>query len=169
MVGMVEAGAALGSIKSAMDMLKGIRSLKSETEVNQAIIDIQRILLDAQTAAIEDKQRQLGLLARVSELEARVANISKWDEERARYKLTEFSEGRYAYVLKEEASREEPSHKLCTTCFNDGRKSLLQTVNKHSGGESVYCQHCKQKTILSNFPPAQVISTGRRPWIDRDY
>ena len=168
MVGITEAGAALASIKSAMEMLKGIRSFKSETEINQAVIDVQRVLLEAQASAIEDKQRQSDLIGRVNELEARLADVSKWAAEQARYHLTEFSVGRFAYVLKEEASNGEPSHKLCAKCFSDSRKSILQTVKKHSGGESVYCQHCKQKTILQEFAPPEVHTTGRRPWINWD-
>ena len=50
-----EAGAAISGVKVAIDMAKGIAALKSEAEINQAVIDIQRTLLDVQSAAIEDK------------------------------------------------------------------------------------------------------------------
>lgn len=163
----VEAGAALGSIKTALDMLKGVRALKSETDINLAVIEIQRILLEAQAAAIDDRERQMGLLDRIAKLEAKQAAREEWKDEMRRYRLTEISDGRFAYVLVEEMANDEPSHKLCVKCFNEGRKSILQTLNKHSGGESVWCQHCKEKTILAPFQNqhAQTVR-NRRPWIE---
>src|SRR4051812_25308579 len=113
----VEAGAAVGGIKTALDMLKGVRALKSETEVNQAVIDIQRILLEAQSAAVEDKERQIGFLDRIAKLEARLAERHGWETEKRRYRLTEFSTGRFAYVLVDEMAGDEPTHKLCAKCF----------------------------------------------------
>lgn len=162
-----EAGAALGSIKTALDMLKGVRVLKSETDINLAVIDIQRTLLEAQAAAVDDRERQMGLLGRIAKLEAKLAERDEWEREKRRYRLTEFSDGRFAYVLIDELANDEPSHKLCAKCYNDGRKSILQTVNKHSGGESVWCQSCKEKTILAEFPKqhAQTVRV-RRAWID---
>lgn len=162
-----ETGAALTSIKTAMDMLKGVRALKSEADINLAVIDIQRTLLEAQAAAVDDKERQMGLLDRIANLEAKLAERQQWDEEKRRYRLTEFSEGRFAYVLISEVAKDEPSHKLCAKCYNEGRKSILQTVNKQSGGESVWCQCCREKTILAEFPKqyAQTVRI-RRPWIN---
>ena len=49
-----EAGAAISGIKAAFDIAKGMSALKSETEINQAIIGIQRVLLEAQQAALQD-------------------------------------------------------------------------------------------------------------------
>ena len=165
-----EAGAAVGSIKTALDMLKGVRSLKSEADINQAVIEVQRILLDAQSAAVDDKSRQIELLNRISDLEARLAKAEEWESEKRRYRLTEFSTGRFAFVLVEDLGEGEPHHKLCAKCFTEKRKSILQTVRKHSGGESVYCQHCTQEMVLTEFPPDPVISVRRDRYIElEDY
>jgi hypothetical protein len=161
-----EAGTALTSLKTAMDMLKGVRALKSEADINEAVIDIQRLLLDTQAAALADKERQFALVDRISKLETQLAAKLRWENEKQRYQLTEFSTGRYAFVLKDNLSGGEPAHKLCAKCFTDDRKSILQTANKHSGGESVYCQHCKEKTTLSTFPPAKTSTAPRSSWID---
>lgn len=167
---LAEAGAAVGSIKTAIDILKGVRSLKSEADVNQAVIDVQRILLEAQSAAIDDKSRQIEMLKRISDLEARLAESDEWQAEKRRYRLTEFSTGRFAFVLAQDLAAGEPTHKLCAKCFTERRKSILQTVRKHSGGESVYCQDCKQEMVLSEFPSDPVITVRRDRYIElEDY
>jgi hypothetical protein len=167
---LTEAGAAVGSIKTALDMLKGVRSLKSETDINQAVIEVQRILLEAQSAAVDDKARQIELLNRISDLEARLAEGEEWESEKRRYRLTEFSTGRFAFVLADDFAEGEPAHKLCAKCFTERRKSILQTLRKHSGGESVLCQHCKQEMVLAEFPPDPVLTVRRDRYIDlQDY
>lgn len=167
---LAETGAALTSIKTAIDMLKSVRALKSETEINLAVIEIQRILLDAQSAAFDDKERQMGLLSRIAELEARLGERAGWEKEQARYRLTEFPTGRLAYVLKDEMAGDEPRHKLCAKCFTEGRKSILQTVDKHSGGESVFCQNCKVEITLTAFPVEPIQRVRRSRYIElEDY
>ena len=47
---------AVSGIKAALDIAKGVSALKGEVEINQAIISIQRTLLDAQESALADKQ-----------------------------------------------------------------------------------------------------------------
>ena len=156
MVGIVEAGAALSSIKTAIEMVRGVHSLKTGTDINLAIISIQQTLLDAQSAALQDREKQMELLSTIAELSKRLDARNALEQDKGRYTLTEFPTGRFAYVLKPEAANGEPSHKLCTTCFNDGKKSILQVKQKHSGGESVICPTCKEALTLSPFPPIRM-------------
>jgi hypothetical protein len=162
MIGITEASAALSGIKTAVDMLKGVQALKSESDVNQAIINIQRVLLDAQSSALSDKEKQMELIARIDELERKIAEDHDRQADKKRYKLTEFPTGRFAYVLREGDSSGEPPHKLCAKCFEEGQKSILQVRHKHSGGESVQCPRCKETIVLSAFPEVKVERVSRR-------
>ena len=156
MVSMTEASAAVSSIKVALDIAKGAVGLKSATDINLAVIDIQRALLDAQSAAFDDRARQAGLQRQINELEEQLRQVSQWELEKSRYKLTESETGKLVYTLIPEQSNNEPDHHLCVTCFNLNRKSVLQVVNRHSGGESVSCHHCKEKITLKAFPKPTV-------------
>ena len=159
-----ETGAAIGSIKAAMDIVKGAAGLKSETEINLAVIDIQRALLEAQSAAFDDRERHSAQQRRVSELEAELAKVHQWEDEKARYQLTECATGTLIYVLKADCAKGEPEHRLCVKCFDEDRKSVLQVENRHGGGESVRCHHCNVKMVLSPFPKVQIDMGRRSSW-----
>ena len=155
-----EAGAAIGSIKAAMEMVKGISALKSETEINQAIIDIQRILLEAQTSALDDKQSISQLLDQISTLQSQVEARQNWATEQSRYALTKSQRGVYFYGLKSEFAVAEVEHRLCTTCFESGKKSILHTTGIIRGGEYVKCLVCNNELQLTDCGPAPKIDYG---------
>ncbi len=146
-----EAMSAIGGIKTAIDMAKGISALKSEAEINQAIIDIQRTLLEAQSAAFSDKEAIAKLSEEKKALETQLRNVEDWDTEKQRYVLTRSEMGAYTYDLKPELSSGEVAHRLCATCFNTGYKSLLHTTMKHRGGEEVICHRCDKKLKITPF------------------
>ena len=156
----VETVSVLGGIKTAMDMAKGIAALKSETEINQAIINIQQALLDVQAAAFSDKEVIARLNGEVSALEKQIQDSTDWEIVKARYVLTISKIGAYTYDLKPDLVSEEIFHRLCTKCFEDGTKSILHTRAKHSGGEIVVCPKCQFELILSDFE--QTIQTVPR-------
>ena len=151
-----EASAAISSIKAAIDIAKGAAGLKSEAELNLAVIEIQRALLEAQAAAFDDRERQAALQRRVVELETNLAQVHLWEEEKARYKLTECATGALVYALKPESANDDPDHRICVKCFDEDRKTVLQVVRRFGGGERVECPHCKVKMDLNPFPPPNV-------------
>ena len=167
MVGIVEMSGAFGGIKTALDLVKGLQALKTEADINGAVIDIQRTLLEAQGAALEDRERQMELMAKIEALERKLKDIENAQVDKSRYALTEFPTGRFAYVLKDESANGEPAHRICVKCLDDGKKSVLQTVHKHSGGESVYCPTCKERLLLHPFPEVKVPRVRVRSWMDR--
>lgn len=151
-----EASAAISSIKAALDIAKGVSSLKTATDVNLAVIDIQRALLDAQLAAFEDRERHAVQQQRIAELEAKLSQIDQWEAEKARYVLTETPTGKLVYALKPDCANGEPDHRICVKCFNENRKSVLQVTARHSGGEAVICENCQTKATLSPFPKTEL-------------
>jgi hypothetical protein len=142
---------ALTGIKVAMDIAKGVSSLKTETEINQAIIDIQRALLDAQAGAFEDRQAIAKLTDEIMDLTKQLAAKADWNKEKERYVLTESEKGTFFYQLKVHSANGEVLHKVCATCFEKGGKSILQTIRKARGGEVVQCQTCEKDIKLSDF------------------
>jgi superfamily II helicase len=154
-----ETGAAIGGIKAAFDIVKGISALKTETERNEAIISIQRILLEAQESALSDKQAIGELRARLDVIERADRVREDWEREKARYVLTRSPMGAYFYALRPEMAAGEVQHRLCATCYHDARKSLLHTIASHNGGEMVICQRCEKQTMLTDFQGFSIPST----------
>jgi hypothetical protein len=157
-----EASAAIGSIKAAIEIAKGASGLNAKTDINLAVIEIQRALLEAQSAAFDDREKLASQNKRIAELEAELSQVHSWEADKARYKLTETATGVLVYALKPECVGDEPDHRLCVRCYNEGRKSVLQVRQRHSGGESVECQHCEAKMTLSPFPKVQINQGIRR-------
>jgi hypothetical protein len=156
-----ETGAAFSSIKAAFDIIRGISALKTEAEVNLAVIEVQRILIDAQAAALEDKQMIALLSDEIVELKRRANVNSVWESEKQRYVLTQSLQGPVTYDLRPELANGEIQHRLCATCFGAERKTILQTIAKHSGGELVKCPVCNVELLLADFN-SDYASVGRR-------
>ncbi len=157
---------AIGGIKTAIDMAKGISALKSGAEINQAIIDIQRTLLEAQSAAFSDKEAIAKLSEEKKALETQLRNIGDWDTEKQRYVLTRSEMGAFTYDLRPEFSSGEVTHRLCATCFESGTKSVLHTIRKTRGGELVKCYKCNSEFKLADFGSPETLPrvVTKRPY-----
>ena len=162
MVGITEAKAAYDSIKAAFERTRGVAALKGETEVNAAVLMIQRQLLEAQAAALADREKMADLQAEIGSLTRRLAEANSWKLETDRYRLTQSPLGAFTYDLVPELAAGEAFHRLCATCFTSGKKSILHTQAKHSGGESVRCNTCKEDLMLASFQSTISYSDGGR-------
>lgn len=157
---LTETASAISSIKAAFDIAKGAGALKSESEINSALIDIQRILLDAQSNALNDKERISQLSDEVRKLRVQIEKDDRWEEERKRYILTKSELGAYTYDLDASLDDGEEFHRICANCYTDGIKSILSTTSKGNGGERVNCPKCKTDFLLSKFQTRVVVSSG---------
>jgi predicted nucleic acid-binding Zn-ribbon protein len=144
-----EVSAAYTGIKAAIDIAKGISSLKSETEINQAVIDIQRALLDAQSASLSEQGRISELLNKVAQLQIVIDKFDDWAKISGRYKLSKSEHGAYFYELREEFINDEIYHRICASCFEDKKRKILQTIAKDSTGEILKCPDCVQDLIIA--------------------
>jgi len=141
MVGEVFAG--LGAIKTALDIVQGLKNVTDASARNRAVIELEEKLLAATKA-------QTALLDRISELEKEVVGFEKWDAEKDRYELKKFGHG-VARFLKPEAQGAEPSHPVCANCFEDRKIKFLQQVptnaaRQHLGmGPEWRCPGCPTK------------------------
>ena len=156
MVGVVELGGALGGLKAAMDIAKGLNATAGAVAINDAKIQLQSAILEAQGALLAAQESQTANLKRIDELETKIVKLDAWESEKKRYELREFPTGVLAYVLKENDQSSEPPHRVCPQCYQESHKSLLQTTTRHSGGEIVECPRCKLSLKLTPFAQAQV-------------
>jgi hypothetical protein len=132
---------AYGAIKGGLDIAQGFQAFKTETAVNQAIIDIQRSLLEAQRALNEAEARHSTDLSRVTSLEQEVVRLKDWTAEQERYHLVDVDRGAFAYMPKPGMENGQPAHWLCANCFGQGHKSLLQFKGQGSSSASRECTY----------------------------
>jgi hypothetical protein len=130
--------AGLGLLKTAFDMAKGLKDISDATIRNGAVIELQEMILSAQ-------QQQSALIERVRELEKEVARFETWEAEKQRYELKEVPGLNHvlAYTLKPEAQSSEPPHWICTNCYENRKRSILQPEERVPGRAKVLvCNNC---------------------------
>lgn len=140
---------SFNAIKGGLDIAQGIQSLKNEAAISQAVIDIQRSLLEAQRGLNEAETRHAADLARIRELEQEIMSLKDWAAESERYEPVDIYLGTIAYMPKLGVKGGEPAHWLCPNCFQQGRKSFLVSkgqVTNNTGGLGLHrtwgCDAC---------------------------
>lgn len=126
MVDMTAITSFVGGLQAASGIARTLMGLKITGEVQAKVIELQSVIMSAQSDALTAQQSQFELLARVRELEEIIAGLERMGGERERYELTAVDRGAFAYTLKPEVDTTEPPHWLCVPCFEGGHKSLLQ-------------------------------------------
>ena len=148
--------AALGSsLATAGQITRGLIELKSLSEVQGKTIELQQIIMQAQSQVMSAQAREAELLKRIAELEGRLDKVADWEQERQRYELKQIDNGAFAYVLRPDKQGDEPQHWLCTTCFERGVKSFLlskgqsRTPTGGNGQQTIWgCDTCKATVSL---------------------
>src|SRR5262245_4300659 len=134
MVGEVFAG--LGAIKTAFDIAKGLKDIDDAARRNAAVIELQEKILAAQ-------QEQMALWVRIVEHEIQVVSCDIWEVEIKRNKLSDYGGGTIAYALEPEESQGDPPHRICSHCYENGHKAVLQFTHKSEVRDYFECLRCK--------------------------
>ena len=149
MVGITEITAGLGSLKAAKDIVQGLNAAATEVTVNDVKIQLQGFILEAQQGLFAAQQNEAALAARINELEQETMRLKDWSAEREKYELKPIDTGSFAYMPKTGMDDSQPPHWLCTECFENGHKSILQFQKQYNnagsgGAKSDYkCNKCK--------------------------
>jgi hypothetical protein len=138
----------LGIFKSMLDTAKGLKDINDTAVRNAAVIELQEKILAAQA-------QQTALIERVGELEKEVARFETWETEKQRYKLERLPDGGVVYALKESESGGEPPHRICASCYQERRRSFLQTEHwQPMGCEVLVCHTCAAVVYAKGHPHA---------------
>jgi hypothetical protein len=151
----------LGTLQSAYGTLKGIANLNEVHVIKAQIGELQAQILAAQESALRAQERESALARRVDELKAKIAEFETWDREKERYELQRLPPGALVYGLKDAASATAPPHYLCANCFEQRKKSYLQSQGPSVGVEYFHCHTCGEK-IRSGTPQRPIVQRTRR-------
>jgi len=87
---------------------------------------------------------QMAMLENIRVLKSQLDSMKGWHNESTRYKLiAPWKNGSLVYALRDDAKKSDPAHYICTKCFEDGRKSLLNPSDDVKGWCVYRCPHCK--------------------------
>lgn len=136
--------AAIASLKTATDVSRSILEMKSMSEVQGKVIELQSALLEAQNCALSATASQFQLQEKVRELEAKLNERGSWQEQVARYQLISPWRGpAQTYALKESESQGEQPHLVCFSCFHNEQKVILNPQKSKEGWVQMVCPKCK--------------------------
>jgi hypothetical protein len=116
---------AVTSLKTAADMAVAFRNLQTMADVQAKAIELQQVILAAQSSALAAQSEQLALQDGMRQLKEELARAQAWNEERQRYRLVAPWSGAVVYALTRERSYSDPPHWICPNCYEEGRKSIL--------------------------------------------
>jgi hypothetical protein len=150
---------AVSSLKLAQDMTKTLVSLRDFSKLNETVIELQRVILAAQSDALAAQSDQFSMLERVRDLEEEITRLKAWETEKQRYQLKECNSGvgtgSLAYMIKPEMQGAEPVHCLCTNCYAHGKKSIMQNTGALAPtlGRIWRCPDCNNTINIRQWPP----------------
>jgi rubrerythrin len=113
---------------------------REQVEAYQARSDKQEKTLATQAETITKMQQQL-------------AEYDKWEQENTRYVLRQLDSGGFIYSLKPTQELDDPPHWLCTNCYAERHKSILQLSIPEKGEAYWVCPKCKNKVMARGAWP----------------
>jgi hypothetical protein len=141
---------AIVSLKAASDIAIAFGNLKTMSDVQGKAIELQQIILSAQSGALAAQSQHFTLLDQIRELEKELARVKAWEEQKQRYALVSPFRGAVTYALKKESSGSEPPHWICANCYENGKKTILHASKTADGWATMACTVCKTH-ITSRF------------------
>ena len=157
---LIAIGQGFSALKALTDLGKAMIDTRDAAVFRDKQIEFQSRIIEVQNTLFELQRERTDLISRIAELEREVTSLKAWDAEKERYKLVEVHPGAYAYVIKAECQDDSPEHLLCPTCFERGKKTILQ-FRFNTAGEHRECPSCKTTIRIA---PASWAPTGQRRW-----
>ena len=137
--------AAVSSLKIAGDIAVGLINLKNVTEIQAKAIELNQKIITAQHEIFQANEAQTALTNQISELKKQIAQMNEWEKQKVRYKLINpwKSQPALVYALKESCKESDTAHWICTKCYDDGQRSILQPQRDKSHFIILVCPTCK--------------------------
>ncbi|MBS4097029.1 MAG: hypothetical protein KGZ83_09375 [Sulfuricella sp.] len=132
-----------------------IANASDETKRNAQLIEFQKVIIQLQSSIAAIQVQNSSLVRDKNELEQELRGLKNWETEKQRYELKALGSGVFAYTLKSEASASEPPHWICSRCYHEGKKSLLQSEGDQWGCTKYLCHSCQSSiSVKSSIQPS---------------
>ncbi len=145
---------ALSVIKTASDLATLVLNTKVNQAVKEKAIELQSVIISLQSTILTIQAQYQDLLTDKNRLEQDLVNAKNWEAEAAKHTLTQIALGAFVYVINEDQRGSQPAYWLCTNCYENKQKSILQKGTHNMDGWQFSCPNCNM-TITCNpkVPP----------------
>lgn len=133
-----------GVLKQLSSLAKSVKDLGSKSISKEEAAMMTQNILDLQGTIMGLQNEHLELSAVKCELEAKIAEYDRWNEEQKNYRLKEIEPGLSVFVFQKCAESEEDDHWLCPGCFSNRKKGIFVMTTKPGMMDKVFkCSLCK--------------------------
>jgi hypothetical protein len=140
---------ALGAFKALKDIGEATIGLANATAFRERQIEFQGKIIEAQSALMALQEEHATLAETIRGLEKEVADLKEWNTQKQDYELKDLGGGSTAYTFRQEKRGTEPPHYLCTQCYDDGKRSILQRTGDMKPGRWIpyRCNRCRLELV----------------------
>jgi rubrerythrin len=138
---MTDFSRVVGLVTGISQATKRLLDARQEPKINEVAIHLQGIVLDLQSEMLMIQSDYQQVLRAREDLEKKLAAYENWEAQRARYHLERVGQGIFVYALNTDHQGSEPVHWLCTRCYDNKQKSILQRVETND----YCCPVCKMQ------------------------
>lgn len=145
-IALIQAG--LESFKTAKDIIKTLMELKEFATHQGKLGELNAALVAAYGAALEFQAKAATLIAEKGELEKEIMDLKAWETEAQRYELHKVTPCQFVHLIKETMRGPEPVHWICSHCYQERVKSILQfqsegVATQRTTVKTYLCSRCK--------------------------
>jgi hypothetical protein len=133
------------SIKAALNIAKGMKSLNDTVVRNESVSKLLDTLISLQMQALEVQSQAQALDIENFEMKRKLLEAEDWKKTEENYKLKDLGANVYVYAYNKEGDSREPMHYLCPNCFSDKKKSILQCKDVYDAEVLYDCLACKSE------------------------
>ena len=138
----IEGTALLTGIKGTINIVKSLKSSYDAKTITQAQSDILEHLFALQIDALALQEKHFAIIHEKEELIKKVVQFEQWEKTESEYELQEIVSGTFVYTSKNTQQFGIPTHWLCTQCWDNRKKSILQ--RQYVGHTpKLICPRCK--------------------------
>ncbi len=157
MVDMAAIASAASALKSAFDISKVALGLRDAALIRAKVSEMQGEISSALANAITAQTDQMAMLEEVGNLKQQIAKMKAWNTEKKRYKMRQLAVNAptYAYAIKPDCQGDDPFYCICTKCYENGEKSVLQFTRSLYGTSQITlkCPVCTTEFHAERWPP----------------
>lgn len=126
-------------------MIEGILKTSKDANVSTKVRELNNVILPLQSQLLSIQNDQSDLLKIKDNIEKELVELKEWNKEKDRYELKKLTTGVFVYSPKQGIKPFIEDHWLCTNCYEDNKKSILQPMNVRMVDACHFCPTCKNK------------------------
>ncbi|MGD1888367.1 MAG: hypothetical protein ACFB01_14835 [Cohaesibacteraceae bacterium] len=170
MIGLESILTYFNAIKTAVDTLRGLKSLRSDPKGKAALETLEEALLDARALAGEAQLRELELHAKLRELQNQVDELNSRHFKLDGYEEVPYGKGKSALRLKSSSGTSDNALYACPKCVGDKHISHLQYQHQTFQGLDLFrCHKCDGEFLYGDSngdSGVRVVKSGRSSVFD---